>query len=189
MLLTGLLRFALPLVGLLLAGCQSRLKPSIVGDTMPLLAVHDFGASMQIQQRVMGEYSGSHHEMLCVLELHSDRVSLVGLSNQGLKLFSLQYDGHNLVRKKSRLVPNQLRPQQILADIQLALWPKEEIQRQLDQPWQLQYRPRLRELFYQGNLAAVVRYEADDPLQGQFTLTNYRYGYSLVVQTLVVVAL
>ncbi len=185
----GLLKFALWLAVSLLAGCQTVKERPVNEMAMPLLAVHDFGASLQVQQQVTGEYNGAHHEMLGVLELHSHQVSLVGLSAQGLKLFTLQYDGDNLVMEKSALVQEHFQPQQVLADIQLALWPEGEIQRQLGVPWRLQQSSRLRQLFYKNNRVVAINYETDDPMQGQFTLTNYQYGYSLRVRTLEVITL
>lgn len=184
-----MIKWIVPLMCVWLVGCHSQSTRPVDVIAMPLLAVHDFGRSLQLQQRVSGEYPGGRHELLCVLELHRNRVSLVGLSPQGLKLFTLQYDGNTLVIDKSPLVPKQLQPQQVLADIQLALWPEQAIKNHLDRPWRVQQDSRVRELFYENNLAAAVRYEMDDPMQGAFTLTNHNYGYSLRVETLEIIVL
>ncbi|MDM3869847.1 DUF3261 domain-containing protein [Porticoccus sp. W117] len=141
---------------------------------------------MQLQQRVTGEYAGKRHEMLCVLEVNSDTLSLAALSPQGIKLFALQYDGDTVQQNRSRWVPEQLQPVQVLNDIQLALWPAEKIIARLPSDWQLQHSGVERKLFERGRLRATVIYTQGKPLakDGEYQLVNHLYGYRLQVKTL-----
>ena len=158
---------------------------------MPLLAIHDFGAAVQLQQRVVGEYNGKQHNMLCALELHPRHINLVGLSAQGIKLFSLQYGSGDLEQSRSAWIPEQLQPVQVLSDIQLALWPPRQVADELPAPWRLIWTDKQRQLFYRDQLYAVVTYQGVDPLEtgGQFQLVNHHYHYSLQVQTVEAAAL
>ncbi|MGS2723231.1 DUF3261 domain-containing protein [Porticoccus sp. GXU_MW_L64] len=177
---------------LLLAGCQNNPRPAVPEHrAMPVLAPADFVGSVQLQQRVTGEYAGKQHKMLCVLEVNSDTLSLAALSPQGIKLFGLQYDGQTLQQSRSRWIPEQLQPIQVLNDIQLALWPAEAIIARLPNGWQLVDKNSERNLFEGGQLRAAVIYTQGKPTakDGEYQLVNHLYGYRLQVKTLEAVAL
>lgn len=156
---------------------------------MPLMPLEEFDEHIRIQQKVTGQYQSNSYQMLCVLELQADQLSMAGLSVQGIKLFTVQYKDAELTQSVTPLIPGKLRPRQIVADIQLALWPIEILQRELTGDWQILDAAGSRRLLYKNELIADVGYSGNDPLSSEFSLIHHKYGYSLKVETLEVVNL
>src|SRR5262245_7704903 len=57
------------------------------------------------------------------LEVDASSVKVVGVTATGQRLFTAAWDGHNVTADRGPFVPDDLDPQRVLADMQLALWP------------------------------------------------------------------
>jgi hypothetical protein len=127
--------------------------------------------------------------LLCVLELDKQHIAIAGLSNEGLSLFNLSYDGKKLTVDKSPLLPDSVTPEYIIADLQLVYWPVAELQKILPSPWRL-VETRLiaslqRDLFYQDQKITTVHYSAlDNQWAKSVELINHRYHYQLNIKTI-----
>lgn len=135
-------------------------------------------------QRIRADWSEQSSTFLCVLELSQKHIAMAGLTEDGLSLFNLQYDGKILQLEKSPLLPENVQPQFIVSDLQLSYWPLAELQNRLPIDWRLVTTAN-RRLLYRGNeLFAEVIYSASNDLWPQTVeLINHIYHYRLYITT------
>jgi hypothetical protein len=174
-------RLAIFLVGLPLASLVS----CAANSPARLTLATPLGPARHIVQRIKAEWPGSSAELICVLELNAQQIAIAGLSVDGLSLFNLRYDGQTLAIERSPLLPANLPPELIVADLQLIYWPAVEIQKTLPAEWRLDITTDRRTLYYYTEKHAETLYllkENDWPSYVQ--LQNYSYHYKLTINTL-----
>jgi hypothetical protein len=148
------------------------------------------GPPRRIVQQLTAHWPGSRETLLCVLELDNRRIAMAGLTQDGLSLFNLTYDGKKLEADKSPLVPETLVPEMIIADLQLVYWPLDSLQKQLPKGLQLEAGPGFRRLSEQGQPLVEVRYLSQEDLNQksawpkEIELTHKQYHYKLTIHTL-----
>jgi len=173
------------LLFLLLSGCAllNRHDQSDFPLAMPIAPPTAPGR--RVVQQISAYWPGSRQEvLLCVLELDQRHIAMAGLTNDGLDLFNVSYDGKSLLLDKSPLVPDSVAPELMLADMQLVYWPLELLQKTLSAPWRLDAGRDYRRLFYNNQPVQDVNYLAPDPLWPRSVeLVNHRHHYRLLIKT------
>lgn len=175
-----------PFVCMTIAACCSsppRLEPA--KDSLKLLPPESLGASRSARQRLHGSFAEREETLQCVVAVDPGHISLVALSATGTRIFSLGYDGRKLDAAISPLAALQLKPERILSDMQLALWPLASLQQALvGSAWKINEPVAgTRRLRHGGRLIAEVHYSGTDPWRGRFWLSNFEFGYSLMVES------
>ena len=161
-------------------------KPDVINNPILMPLASPVGPSRRIVQQITAQWPDRKETLLCVLELDKQRVAMAGLTNDGLSLFNLTYDGNKLVLDKSPLLPESLTPEFIIADLQLVYWPVAVLQKSLHgDPWRLEVDSRHRRLYYQGVKLVDVNYLLPDAVWAKSVeLINYRHNYRLQIKTL-----
>lgn len=179
------LKLLLPWVLALMLPACSVLSPRIDSSATPLLAPSTLGGERSALQVLHGAFGEHELAFQCVVDANAQQVTLVGLSAQGQRLFSLSYDGRTLKIDSGPQAPAQLDPQRVLADLQLALWPLAALQDAFKgSAWQVsEPAPATRRLAREGRLVAEVHYASADPWRGRLWLSNFELGYSLAVES------
>jgi len=174
------------LVCLLLTGCSAFVPQSEPRGVPPLLTPATLGRSVQTLQIVHVAFKEREAALQCVLTVADGHISVLGLSALGQRLFTLSYDGGNAMQvQRSPMLPEQVSPERMLADLQLAYWPLSALQDAYrGSTWRVS-EPRLgtRRLRQGEELVAEVHYAAADPWAGPLWLSNFRHGYSLAVES------
>ena len=80
-----------------------------------------------LTQQVSIGVDEEHHELLTQLELDKQQLTLVGLAPLGQALFTLVFDGSTLSSQQSMLLGDEFKAEYLLALIQLAYWPMEDV--------------------------------------------------------------
>jgi len=144
------------------------------------------GPSRRVVQQITALWPDRKETLLCVLELDKQRIAMAGLSNDGLGLFNLTYDGETIVSDKSPLLPDSVAPEFIITDLQLAYWPVDVLQKNLNaSSWRLEVDTTHRRLYYQGNKMVEVNYPVPDAVWAKSVeLINYRHNYRLQIKTI-----
>jgi hypothetical protein len=142
--------------------------------------------SRRVVQQITVLWQDRKETLLCVLELDKQRIAMAGLSNEGLSLFNLTYDGDTLVSDKSPLLPDSVKPEFMVTDLQLAYWPFAVLQKQLfGTLWRLEMAANHRRLYYQGTKMVDVNYLLPDAVWAKSVeLINHRHHYRLQINTL-----
>jgi hypothetical protein len=144
------------------------------------------GPSSRVVQQITALWPDRKETLLCVLELDKHRIAMAGLTNDGVSLFNLTYDGNTIMSDKSPLLPDSVAPEFIITDLQLVYWPLTELQKSLHgSSWRLEADKSHRRLYYQGNKAVEVNYLLPDPVWAKSVeLINYRHNYRLQIKTI-----
>ncbi|ACJ27130.1 Conserved hypothetical protein [Shewanella piezotolerans WP3] len=128
---------------LLLTGCSQTLQrqtcvelPSDVNYCLAPIAASSQSQLTPIIERSLTQKAtiktqSSQHELLTQLELAAQQLTLVGLAPLGQPLFTLTYDGHQLISEQSTLLGSQFKAEYLLAIMQLIYWDEDSINQHL----------------------------------------------------------
>ena len=169
-----------------LSGCAVLTKPDVFKQPVLMPMAPPVGPSRRVVQQITAQWPDRKETVLCVLELDKQRIAMAGLTNEGLSLFNLTYDGKTIVADKSPLLPDSVAPEFIITDLQLVYWPVAVLQKSLHgSSWRLEVDTNHRRLYYQGNKAIEVNYVVPDAVWAKsIELINYRYNYRLHIKTI-----
>lgn len=178
-------KLALLVILVCLSGC-ALFKPS--GDIEPaelITMAPPIGPARRVVQQITAFWPGRQETLLCVLELDKQRIAIAGLSNDGISLFNLSYDGKTLALDKSPLLPAAFSPEFIIKDLQLVYWPLAELQKILPRQWRLEADNHHRRLYYKNELRVDVDYLQPDAAWAKtVAVTNHRHHYHLLIKTI-----
>jgi len=165
-----------------LQGCAVLTPIESVESVIPMAA--PINPPRRIVQQITAIWENKQESLLCVLELDKKHIAIAGLSNEGMSLFNLNYDGKSLSLDKSPLLPADFSPEYIIKDVQLVYWSPEELQKLLPPHWRLAADNKHRRLYYNDELRAEVEYLQPDAVWAKsVTVTNHRYHYTLHIKT------
>lgn len=151
----------------------------------PLLTPAALGAPHQGLHLISGVIAGHDLQFQCVVTIEPARSTLIALSAQGQRWFTLRHDGATLSLDRSPDAPQGVDPQRVLADLQLALWPLPALQAAMaGTAWDVS-EPAVstRRLRRAGRLIAEVHYRDSDPWQGRQWLVDVEHDYSLLIES------
>jgi len=140
------------------------------------------GASIQLQQHLTVERGGHLDELDAAVEIDAERIDLVGLA-LGQRVLSLHYDGKTLQSWRHPMMASELRAEDVLEDLQLTLWPVEEIRQVLPAGWRIEENGLRRTLSAIDVPVTVIQYSGEPRWSGTIELTNLRYHYRLTIQS------
>lgn len=165
---------------LLLLGCSPQTSKR---ERLGLqLTPAELGTSIALQQHLTVERNGKIDELDAALEVDPEQLQLVGLA-LGQRVLSLQYDGQKLTEWRHFMLPEQVRAEDILEDIQLTLWPLKTIQKALPAGWRIEDDGLQRNLYKDNVLVCQINYSSMPRWSGTVKLENFRYHYSLMIQS------
>lgn len=164
---------------LALAGCATDSQPARLRLQ---LAPATLGASISLQQHLTVERDGRLDELEAALEIDPERIDLVALvMNQ--RVLSLHYDGRSLESWRHPALAIELRAEDVLADLQLTLWPVEALRPELPAGWRIEENG-LRRILLAGALPVTEIYYSGEPRwNGKIVVINLRYGYRLTIES------
>ena len=128
---------------LLLCGCQYKgphtTQPTawLKAGTRVTLPPPSLDVPVRSQQMLTGQFNGQRQSLVVMLDANGDRLSLVGLSPVGIRLFTLTYDDKGLHTEQSIVVPHLPPASQVLADVMLGFYPIASWQPYLPIGWHL----------------------------------------------------
>jgi len=167
-------------VALILLGCGlTSPQPARLGLK---LAPATLGASISLQQQIRVERGGRIKDLQAALEVDTERLDLVGLALQQ-RVLSLHYDGRILQSWRHPMLPAELRGEDVLEDLQLALWPAEAIRQALPPGWRIEERGRRRTLMRDDQPVMEIDYSGEPRWLGKINLANLRYHYQLTIES------
>jgi hypothetical protein len=176
-----------------LAGCVARtgelpynavrVAPS-TAIVMPTPA--DLARSVEAVQLISAHYGDQTFVFESRISITPERFFLVSVDSLGRKAMSITWTGGGIYYEAAAWVPEQLRPENVLADIVILYWPEDSVRRALI-GGTLQAAPQRRAIV--ANNKDVIRAEfrptrPDDPWSGTLRYENLAWGYSLDIQSL-----
>lgn len=141
------------------------------------------------ERRILLHMSFDNHDLrqniLVVLELDAYRIAMAGITEAGLSLFNLSYDGKTLLFEQSPLMQDIVSPEMLLNDVQLAFWPSTVLAKQIQVPWRLETEHNKRNLYYNGEKQTTIIYNTNtENWPARLDLINYPNNYHLHIDTI-----
>ena len=174
------------LLPLLLAACATPpVQPeSATIEYLPLLKPATLGTEHSAQQILRAAFADHEATLRSVVIAHADHLKMIMLTATGQRALSLDWDGMDWKVEKAPMVPDQLDPHALVADVEFALWPLAALEDAYRAAgWELsEPGGGVRRVRRDGKLFAEVHYADADPWRGRFWLVNFRYGYSLQIE-------
>ena len=175
---------SLAIIGFLalgLDGCASSVsQPGRLGLK---LAPASLGASISVQQHLTVERNGRIDELDVALEVDPQSLELVGLA-LGQRVLTLHYDGQTLNTWRHPMFPVAVRGEDILEDLQLIFWPAGTVRQALPDGWGIEENSQRRILLAGEIPVAVINYSDEPRWNGTIELSNLRYNYRLIIQSI-----
>ena len=175
---------------LLLSGCarnaddtrpQAWLKPGV----RVMLPAPGINPPFSQQQLLSGSFKGKQQSLLVLLSADSQRLTLVGLSSLGIRLFRVSYDDRGIHREQSLVLPELPPASQVLADIMLSHWPVSAWQASLPAGWTLTDSGERRQLRdADGGLVTEIRYLQRGKQRQPISVQQFAFGYHILIQNL-----
>lgn len=163
----------------LLAGCATTPPPQArLGLKLPPAAL---GASISVQQHLKVERAGRTDDLDVALQVEPDAIDVVGLAF-GQRVLTMRYDGKELTSWRHMMLPSQVRPEDVLEDMQLTLWPAESIATALPAGWRVAEQGATRTLYLENEPIMRIVYSGTPRWSGTVVLENLRYHYKLTIQ-------
>ncbi|HKE44761.1 MAG TPA: DUF3261 domain-containing protein [Steroidobacteraceae bacterium] len=155
------------------------------GQSWQPLPPSTLGATRSANQRLRAAYGDQEISLDCVVNVDADHLTVIGLLPGGPRVFTVEYDGKQVSEQKSSGVPEALRPELLLNDLQLTFWPRAALQTALQNTaWRVtEPDPRTRRLTRDAKLVAEVHYASADPWTGRAWLVNFERGYSITIDS------
>ncbi|MES2018971.1 MAG: DUF3261 domain-containing protein [Pseudomonadota bacterium] len=168
-------------LALLLAGCATQ-KPAPVARLGLKLAPALMNETVSVQQHLTVERNGRIDELDAAIEIDPEHVEMVGLAF-GQRVLTINYDGKELKTWRHMMLPKQVRAEDVLEDMQLALWPVEAVAASLPAGWRVDEVGMLRRVYLGDELVTTVAYSAQPRWSGTIKMDNLRYKYRLTIQS------
>jgi hypothetical protein len=166
-----------------IAGCAlPRAESERLGLQLPPAAL---GQELSLRQTLMVERDGRTDQLEVALEVEAAELRLVGMA-LGKRVLTLHYDGHALTSWRHPMLPQQLRGEDVLEDLQLTLWPVDALRRAMPAGWRIEETGAERILSRNNTPVCVIRYDAEPRWTGKIELSNLRYGYRLTIHSLLI---
>lgn len=123
---------------LTLAGCAStqvvKLEKQAVelgaGLNFKLLEPSSYGKPLSLTQVAEITANQEQHELIFVLQIQANEMTVIGLLPNGVRIFSIYYDGHQIRSEGFSGLLEKLDPKYLIADIQISLWPLKTLKQQ-----------------------------------------------------------
>lgn len=163
----------------LMAGCATAPPPQArLGLKLPPAAL---GTSISVQQHLKVERAGRTDDLDVALQVEPDAIDVVGLAF-GQRVLTMRYDGKELTSWRHMMLPSQVRPEDVLEDMQLTLWPAESIATALPAGWRIAEQGLTRTLYLENEPIMRIVYSGTPRWSGTVVLENLRYRYKLTIQ-------
>ncbi|WP_394252550.1 DUF3261 domain-containing protein [Vibrio profundi] len=186
------------LLGFSLIGCS--LKPTSLnapsvevskGVQLQLPTPEQLGYKVSASQLVAATWEGQTQQLPVQLEVSKDSVVLAGFSSWGTRILSLEYQNDqisaNVLKGLEETLP---KPEQVLFNLMLTLWPMEAWYQPLSQiQWYMVESGNIRTIKDEtGSNIIVITYQKDsninDRLSGVIEFQHAQLGYTINIQTL-----
>ncbi len=184
---------------LLLMGCASRapdqqavmLSNEIQFNLLPPLS---FGKKITLTQVATIRANKQHHELIFQLEIADNIMTVVAFQSTGIKLFTVLYDGQTIKSHGNAAILKNIKPQYLLADIQLSLWPVEVLKtlwfNQLDCYKQSKCQfiesenQRQRRLLIENNAIVTIEFDRAPPKRYKSEYFHHQRNYRIQLETI-----
>ena len=171
-------RWLILLMILLLSSC-ALMRPS----TPPLLAPSILQQQMQLNQTLVSQLDDNSYQMLVMIKVTDENLLMLGLSPEGQRLFTLNYDGKALQQQNLPGIEDKLDAERMLRMFQLAYWPLNALQFAYGSDYQIIEQANQRRLMHNDRKIITIDYSHKVRWQESVTITHHQQPLQLKITT------
>lgn len=142
-----------------------------------------FEHGLQLLQSAQIDFQDQSRDLLFQTEVRDNRLIMVGLTATGTRLFSIEMNREQIVAS-GLPTNNELKPQYLLADMQLSLWPAELVAQALTGAEVHYNNPLERVISHNQQPIVIIRYTEPVHYRGNIEFQHLERGYSLSIELL-----
>ncbi|KPZ69605.1 MULTISPECIES: DUF3261 domain-containing protein [unclassified Shewanella] len=192
------MRQLMPVIGILLVmlttGCSHQLQrqtcvkltPEVNYCLAPLLQ-NSSNSEQVLSQKISFTHGEKHHELLTELALDTSEMTLVGLAPIGQPLFTVTYNGDEVLSQQNVLMGEDFKAEYLMAIMQLIYWPHEQVNGYLNQGEMIDFdcqQPRCSALMVNKKHAITIDYSDVNPWKSNVSLHFPAANITLVITPL-----
>ena len=176
---------SLTLTLLLLTGCLSRYQQKVdqvsIADKVhyTLLPTIPFKNGLTLTQSATVTYQDDSHDLIFHTEISNRQLTMVGLSPTGTRLFTIVMQEGTVNAEGFSSMIDTIKPEYLLADLQLSLWPLEQLNQNLSGASVEEASSLTRSVIQANNPLITVRYSEAEHFKGDIQFIHHQRGYSL----------
>jgi hypothetical protein len=142
------------------------------------------GRSLEASQLVTAHYGDQTYVFEGHLSATPDRLLLLGLDSMGRKAMTISWSNDGLHAETAPWLPEQLHPENMLADIVMIYWPADQVNAALKASGgHVTTSAHGRSIANAKGEVIQADYSGDDPWNGSLHYSNLAWGYALDVQS------
>ncbi|EKN6262161.1 MULTISPECIES: DUF3261 domain-containing protein [Yersinia] len=178
----------LVVLALLIVGCVSSpdqtqpkawLKPGVRVDLPPPMIAEPIDQ----QQLLTATAQGKQQSLLVLLHADGQRLTLVGLSPLGIRLFKVAYDKQGIHLEQTIKIVGLPPANQVLADIMLSYWPVASWLALLPANWRLVDEGDKRRLYDdKGQVVTEISYQMSGGIRKPIAIEQFVFHYRITIQ-------
>lgn len=178
-----LVRFILPSLLLLLSACSGTTPQcAALPGGQYCLQPSTTASAVSVQQKVVARFGKQRETLIADIEADADGMQFVAITPFGQKVLHVSYD--NQASRAILLPTKRLDAAQLLALLQIALWPEDAVRQGLAAELQLQTTPTTREVLVDGQLMLRISHDNSPRPYAWLRIEMPTFDVSLDMQTL-----
>ena len=177
---------------LFLTGCLSKYQNTIehvsVADNVnyTLLPTIPFSNGLTLTQSATVTYQDESHDLIFHTEITNRQLTMVGLSPTGTRLFTIVMQEGSVNAEGFSSLLDSIKAEYLLADLQLSLWPQDQLNQNLSGAVVKEPRPLTRNVVQANNTIITVHYSEAEYYKGDIQFTHHQRGYNLSLTPLAI---
>lgn len=163
---------------LLLGGCAGMPGPRPGEELLLRLTPASLGRTLGLRQHLVVTAAGRSQAVDVALEVDPQelRLAVLGMNQTMVRMV---WDGQTLQQTRANWLPEVVRGERILSDLQLVWWPADEVRAALPQGWALETTDTQRRLLWKGQEVMRVDYRGNQHVD----VFNWRAAYQLQIDS------
>lgn len=142
--------------------------------------------TLNVSQLITAQWGNKEQKLQVQLQVDKESVVLAGFSAWGAPILSLTYSGEEIqTYLLSGLVDSLPKPEQVLFNLMISIWPVDAWQKPLAQiGWRLEETGLQRELIDdKGHVVATVTYQTKPYIDGVIVFKHHSLDYTITIET------
>ncbi len=140
---------------------------------------------LSLTQTVNIQYASKQYDFITRMEVANHSFKLVGLTSTGIKLFSIESTDATYRFESSPFIGEDLNLAYLLADLQLAYWPADQLNRQLQKNHaRINIQNQQRLVLHNNNSIISIQFSNNQHWNKNIVFKHLQRNYSVTINTL-----
>jgi hypothetical protein len=153
------------------------------GVYFDLLSSIPYDINLRLTQSASATYKDQSHDLIFQTEILQNKLVMVGLTPTGTRLFTIQMDQKTVNAEGVSAMVDKIKPEYLLADLQISLWPLKQIQANLINATIAQPTPFERVVNNNEESIISIKYSRDsEHFRGTIEFHHHQRQYQLIIE-------